>query len=105
MPPSKWRLGDLVVAQLWPGLGSDTDCRAIWIYSFAIAKPYADSYWNCRALPLMSVSAQVSCEIAVPIRDFPVHPMPLMLEPLSEAELVQYRDDLARRFKRLAVGD
>lgn len=39
------------------------------------------------------------------VRDFPVRPMPLMLEPLSEADLVQYRDDLAQRFKRLAIDD
>jgi hypothetical protein len=36
---------------------------------------------------------------------FPVRPLPRMLEPLSEAELLAYRDALRGRFRRLAVPD
>ena len=34
---------------------------------------------------------------------FPVEPLPEMLEPLSAEELVRYRDTLRERFRRLAV--
>jgi hypothetical protein len=37
------------------------------------------------------------------LRDFPVEPLPQMLLPLSADELRVYRDDLAARFRRLAV--
>jgi hypothetical protein len=39
------------------------------------------------------------------VRDFPVHPMPIMLEALTEAELKRYRDGLAHRFKQLTVAE
>lgn len=39
------------------------------------------------------------------LRDFPVDPMPMMLEPLTREELRAYRDELCARFKRLAVTD
>lgn len=34
---------------------------------------------------------------------FPLRPLPLMIEPLTEAELGRFRDDLRERFRRLAV--
>jgi hypothetical protein len=34
---------------------------------------------------------------------FPVEPLPLMLEPLSTCELLTFRDDLRERFRRFAV--
>jgi hypothetical protein len=37
------------------------------------------------------------------LRDFPVEPLPLMLEPLTVDELRCYRDDLCERFRRLSV--
>jgi hypothetical protein len=37
------------------------------------------------------------------MREFPTHPMPNMLEPLSEAELRAFRDRLRERFKLLSV--
>jgi hypothetical protein len=37
------------------------------------------------------------------LRDFPTSPLPRMLVPLTEQELVGYRDDLADRFRRLAL--
>jgi hypothetical protein len=37
------------------------------------------------------------------LRDFPVEPLPRMLEPLSVDELRAYRDGLSERFRRLAV--
>ena len=37
------------------------------------------------------------------LRDFPVEPLPRMLEPLRVDELRAYRDDLRERFRRLAV--
>jgi len=37
------------------------------------------------------------------LRQFPVEPLPQMLEPLAADELVAFRDDLAERFRRLAV--
>jgi hypothetical protein len=39
------------------------------------------------------------------LRDFPVDPMPTMLEPLGRDELRAYRDALAERLRRLAVGE
>jgi hypothetical protein len=38
------------------------------------------------------------------MRDFPVSPLPIMLVPLSSDELRAYRDELAERFRRLALG-
>jgi hypothetical protein len=37
------------------------------------------------------------------LKDFPVSPLPVMLLPLTEAELRAFRDDLRDRFKRVAV--
>lgn len=37
------------------------------------------------------------------MRDFPVSPLPIMLAPLSSDELRAYRDELAERFRRLAL--
>jgi hypothetical protein len=37
------------------------------------------------------------------LRDFPVSPLPRMLEPLREAELAAFRDTLAERFRRVAL--
>jgi hypothetical protein len=37
------------------------------------------------------------------LRDFPTSPLPRMLIPLTEQEVVHYRDDLADRFRRLAL--
>jgi hypothetical protein len=34
---------------------------------------------------------------------FPVEPLPIMLEPLTPDELRSFRDDLRERFRRLAV--
>lgn len=34
---------------------------------------------------------------------FPTRPLPVMLEPLGEAELMRFRDDLRERLRRLAV--
>lgn len=39
------------------------------------------------------------------LRQFPVGPMPQMLEPLSVDELRAYRDELCERFRRLTVPD
>jgi hypothetical protein len=39
------------------------------------------------------------------IRELPVQPMPVMIQELSESELVQYRDNLAERFKQFTIGD
>jgi hypothetical protein len=36
---------------------------------------------------------------------FPVRPLPMMLEPLTEADLLAFRDVLRERFRRLAVPD
>jgi hypothetical protein len=38
------------------------------------------------------------------IREFPVRPLPVMLQPLSEIELAQYRDHLVERFKQFTIG-
>lgn len=38
------------------------------------------------------------------LKSFPVDPLPMMLVPLSRDELVDYRDRLAERFRRLAGG-
>lgn len=37
------------------------------------------------------------------LRDFPVSPLPQMLEPLTEAQLARFRDALAERFRQVAV--
>jgi hypothetical protein len=37
------------------------------------------------------------------LREFPTKPMPQMLLPLEQAELVRYRDDLAERMRKVAV--
>jgi hypothetical protein len=37
------------------------------------------------------------------LRDFPTSPLPRMLVPLTEQEVVRYRDELAERFRRLAL--
>jgi hypothetical protein len=37
------------------------------------------------------------------MREFPVEPLPMMLERLQSSELQFYRDELAERFKRLAT--
>jgi hypothetical protein len=37
------------------------------------------------------------------LRDFPTSPLPQMLAPLREAELVQFRDALAERLRKIAV--
>lgn len=37
------------------------------------------------------------------LRDFPTTPLPRMLVPLDEAELTRFRDDLAERFRNVAV--
>jgi hypothetical protein len=42
--------------------------------------------------------------IAWLLRSFPTEPLPTMLLPLSPAELGQYRDALAKRFKALACS-
>jgi hypothetical protein len=34
---------------------------------------------------------------------FPTHPLPIMLEALTEEELVRFRDDLRERLRRIAV--
>ena len=39
------------------------------------------------------------------LRDFPLQPVPVMLEALSGEELRAYRDSLAERMKRVAVGE
>jgi hypothetical protein len=36
---------------------------------------------------------------------FPIRPLPIMLEPFSEEELAAFRDDLRERFRRLAVPE
>jgi Nucleotidyl transferase AbiEii toxin, Type IV TA system len=36
---------------------------------------------------------------------FPVKPLPIMLSPLSEEELLVFRDSLRERFRRLAVPE
>lgn len=36
---------------------------------------------------------------------FPVRPLPMMLVPLTEAELLVFRDDLRERFRRLSVPE
>lgn len=41
--------------------------------------------------------------IAWLLASFPVSPLPAMLRPLSEQELLVYRDDLCERMRRLAV--
>jgi hypothetical protein len=38
------------------------------------------------------------------MRDFRVEPLPMMLEPLSVAELAAFRDALAERLRKLASG-
>ncbi|HVY30588.1 MAG TPA: nucleotidyl transferase AbiEii/AbiGii toxin family protein [Polyangiaceae bacterium] len=38
------------------------------------------------------------------LSEFPVTPLPQMLVPLSEAELVTYRNELSERLRRLAVA-
>jgi hypothetical protein len=37
------------------------------------------------------------------LKDFPVRPLPQMLTPLSEGDLLRYRDDLAERLRRLSL--
>jgi hypothetical protein len=37
------------------------------------------------------------------LRDFPLEPLPMMIVPLSIAELQSFRDDLARRFAAVAL--
>ena len=37
------------------------------------------------------------------LKDFPLEPMPVMLQPVTAQELREYRDGLARRFKALSV--
>ena len=37
------------------------------------------------------------------LRDFPTSPLPRMLVPLTIAEVVRYRDELAERLRRLAL--
>jgi hypothetical protein len=37
------------------------------------------------------------------LRNFPVSPMPGMLDPLQESELAEYRDQLAERMRQLAL--
>ncbi len=37
------------------------------------------------------------------LRDFPTSPLPRMLVPLSEQEVIRYRGELAQRFRRLAL--
>jgi hypothetical protein len=37
------------------------------------------------------------------LRDFPTSPMPRMLVPLSQAEVTGFRDELAERFRRIAI--
>lgn len=39
------------------------------------------------------------------LREFPVTPLPKMLEPLTVDELRAYRDSLCERFRRLAVAE
>jgi predicted nucleotidyltransferase component of viral defense system len=39
------------------------------------------------------------------LREFPVEPLPRMLEPLTVDELRAYRDELRERFRRLAVAE
>ncbi|MBI4950447.1 MAG: nucleotidyl transferase AbiEii/AbiGii toxin family protein [Myxococcales bacterium] len=39
------------------------------------------------------------------LKQFPVRPLPLMLEPLTEAELLAFRDALQERFRALSVPD
>lgn len=41
--------------------------------------------------------------LAWPLRDFPTTPLPQMLVPLTEADLVRFRNDLAERFKNAAL--
>lgn len=36
---------------------------------------------------------------------FPVKPLPMMLEPLTEAELIAFRDELRERFRKLSVPE
>jgi hypothetical protein len=43
--------------------------------------------------------------IAWLLSEFPVEPMPIMLEPLTTAELLSFRDALAERLRRLSVPD
>jgi hypothetical protein len=38
------------------------------------------------------------------LRDFAVEPLPMMLQPLSVEELRAFRDDLAERLRKLALG-
>ena len=37
------------------------------------------------------------------LRDFPTSPLPRMLVALGEQELARYRDELAARFRKLAL--
>ena len=37
------------------------------------------------------------------LSEFPVEPLPMMLQPLSTAELTAFRDTLAERLRRLSV--
>jgi hypothetical protein len=39
------------------------------------------------------------------LRDFPIDPMPSMLKPLSRDELRAFRDALAERMRRVAIGE
>jgi hypothetical protein len=36
---------------------------------------------------------------------FPLEPLPMMLEPLRRDDLAAFRDDLRERFRRIAVGE
>jgi hypothetical protein len=36
---------------------------------------------------------------------FPVRPLPIMLEPLTEAELLAFRNTLQERFRKMAVPE
>jgi hypothetical protein len=38
------------------------------------------------------------------VRQIPLEPMPVMLVPLTSAELAGYREELAKRFKQVALG-
>jgi hypothetical protein len=60
---------------------------------------------NDLALALRKDSGIDPGVIAWLLRQFPVAPLPVMLEALDSAALAAFRDDLSERFRRIAVAD
>jgi len=55
------------------------------------------------ALALRKDSGIDPAVLAWLMRQFPTRPMPQMLEPLSQDELVRFRDQLSERFRALSI--